>query len=108
MRWRCDTCRGQIDDPRDGWVEWLRTSAGTYRASSLRLVHSAPASFPRGRCQYDEGAQFEETGLFVADQSLSSLIARGGEAECRRLVAARRWGQTDGARMADRVARGDT
>lgn len=44
VRWRCDECGQQIDDPVDGWVEWRERDGALHE---FRIVHHISAS-PRG------------------------------------------------------------
>lgn len=51
-QWVCDHCRGVIEEPGDGWLEFKRDEEG--KAHSFRIVHHTTASprAPGGNCYY--------------------------------------------------------
>ena len=79
--WICDTCEEKIENPKDGWVEWIVVRDGEKRKGrNLRLVHHMPAS-PLGKpkgCQFDGKVEFSKDRGIVADLSLEDFLGPNG------------------------------
>lgn len=80
--WICDKCTQLIEQPEDGWLEWLCKEGedGRLEGRGLRLVHHYPSSPLRTdrRCQYDERLEYPKDGSTVRDFSLKEAIGPDG------------------------------
>ena len=80
--WICDTCGEVIENPKDGWVEWItfEDSDRVRRYRDLRLVHHRPASPHKegGGCQFNQRYEFERDGGTVMDYHLPDLLGVDG------------------------------
>lgn len=81
--WICDTCGEFINEPRDGWVEWLvgpRDESGRRRHRGLRLVHQSQATplAPKGNCQYNEQEEYRHDRAIIADMHLEQFLGPDG------------------------------
>jgi hypothetical protein len=82
--WICDTCGEKIENPKDGWVEWIVVGAG-FRGGiktgrDLRLVHHIPAS-PLGKpygCQFNGPEERAKDGGIISDLSLEYFLGPDG------------------------------
>src|SRR4051794_36024045 len=56
LTWTCDVCHRPIENPRDGWVEWLTIleddPSKPIVERGLRLVHRESCSPRRNGCNY--------------------------------------------------------
>lgn len=76
--WQCDTCHQKIEQPEDGYVEWIISIEpnGRRRGRNLRLVHYFPAS-PLDTwtgCQSDPNVVRRRENGFLYDQALIDLL----------------------------------
>ncbi len=81
QHWICDTCGENIENQKDGWVEWIVVRNGEEREGrDLRLVHHMPAS-PLGKpqgCQFDEKTEFSKDQGILADLPLENFLGSNG------------------------------
>ena len=80
MVWYCDSCGQPIQQPEDGWVEWIRLVDQTPGGRNLRLVHRFNAS-PRKDyqvCQFNQEVEFKKDQGTVADASLPEFLGPDG------------------------------
>ncbi len=81
--WICDTCKEQIENVKDGWVEWLTLRDdrnGRSPATGLRLVHHKPASPLEGDhgCQYNDEAEYKRRKASLSDLPLEYFLGDQG------------------------------
>jgi hypothetical protein len=77
--WTCDSCGGVIENPEDGWVEWIEVSGGRpgeFTGRDLRLVHFGP-TWPNP-CQFDQDVERQRDGGGLCDLPLRAFLGPNG------------------------------
>lgn len=69
--WICDSCGLRIDNPAEGWIEWILVGVNPRRMLGPRIVH-------RNRTRLAPGCQADEPNLpvghTIGDESLELVL----------------------------------
>jgi|CZCB01.1.fsa_nt_gi hypothetical protein len=68
--WYCDKCGGLIEDPKQGWVQWVSyyNAEGRPTGRDLQLVHKTR------ECRFNSAVEFAKDGGHVYDMGLDHFL----------------------------------
>lgn len=74
----CDVCGNAIASPREGMLQWIcfDNKEGDKKIRGIRIVHAFTAT--KGKCLYDEKAEFSKDRGIVGDDHLDNLTSIDG------------------------------
>lgn len=76
--WYCDTCGEVIEEPVDGWVEWLSGPESQGSSRGIRIVHHTADRGDYMACKYDESAELSRDGSIVCGLPLGHMLGADG------------------------------
>lgn len=74
QQWICDRCGQIVENPKDGWLEWLSGDKENRQAHGFKLVHHATAA-PTGRRCYHYDNQYDRADMHLTDMIGPNLPA---------------------------------